>query len=118
MPQDCRSAHLTRFCAAEPTIATISSLVRTARMAQGIGHVLKRFQSLRVRIEEEVLRDGRFRSLCEDYGEAVEALKFWSRSPDARAEKRITEYSQLLIELEREILADLGQHPEELRRKP
>jgi len=85
-------------------------------MAQSVAHALNRFHSLRVRIEEAVLRDTRFRSLCEDYGEAVEALKFWSQSSDARAEKLIAEYKQLLVDLEREILSDLGHPPENSER--
>jgi hypothetical protein len=76
-------------------------------MSQNIAHVIDRFQSLRVQIEEAVLRDTRFRSLCEDYGVAVEALGFWSQSSDARAPKMIVEYQNLRAELEREILSDL-----------
>ena len=82
-------------------------------MPQGITHVVHRFGKLKIQIEEAILRDPRFRSLCEDYGEAVNALNFWLQSPDARAATMIIDYKQLLVELEREILAELQQRPEE-----
>jgi hypothetical protein len=84
---------------------------RAAGMSQKIAHAIGRFQSLRVQIEEAVLQDTRFRGLCEDYGVAVDALKFWSRSSDARAPKMVLEYQRLQAELEREILSDVQHRP-------
>lgn len=76
-------------------------------MARKISHAINKFRKLKVEIEEAVLRDARFRAICEDYGEAVDALDFWSQSTDERAAKRITEYRLLLLELEREIFVEL-----------
>jgi hypothetical protein len=60
-----------------------------------------------VEIQKAPLQDVRFRALCEDYGVAVEAFKFWSISADARAPTVIDEYRKLLAELEVEIFAEI-----------
>jgi|tagenome__1003787_1003787.scaffolds.fasta_scaffold15281203_1 hypothetical protein len=80
-------------------------------MSRKIAHVIGRFQRLRVQIEEAALQDTRFRSLCEDYAVAVEAVQFWSQSSDARAPQMILEFQRLQADLESEILSDLQHRP-------
>jgi len=74
-------------------------------MAHKINRILGRFVELKSEIQEAALRDARFRGLCEDYEAAAEALEFWTKSPDPRAPKMITEYRTLLSDLEAEIFA-------------
>ena len=64
---------------------------------------LRRFASRSVQIEQEILRNPEFRTLCEDYGDAVAALERWRRSTDSIALKRASEYDKLVQELEIEI---------------
>src|SRR5258708_7606753 len=77
------------------------------RMPHNLDHILGRFRELRAEIQKAALQDVRFRALCEDYGAAVEAFEFWSRSSDARAPKINDEYRRLLTELESEIFAEI-----------
>jgi hypothetical protein len=64
---------------------------------------LKRFASRSVQLEQEVLKNPDFRLLCEDYGDAAEALERWSHSTDAMSPQRVLEYRRLVEELEKEI---------------
>ena len=64
---------------------------------------LRRFASRSVQIEQEILRNPEFRTLCEDYGDAVAALERWRRSTDSISLKRASEYDKLVQELEIEI---------------
>jgi hypothetical protein len=48
-------------------------------------------------------RDGEFRSLCEDYGEALRALEHWKRF-GVPSDKRVEEYRELAKDLEDEVL--------------
>ncbi len=77
------------------------------RMPHMLDHILDRFRELRVEIEKAALQDDRFRTLCEDYGVAVEAFEFWSASAGARSPTMIEEYRRLLVELEAEIFAEI-----------
>jgi hypothetical protein len=72
-------------------------------MAHRITRILDRFAELKTEIQEAALRDARFRGLCEDYEAAAEALEFWTNSTDARRPKMISEYRELLGDLEAEI---------------
>ena len=76
-------------------------------MSHNLDHILRRFRGLRAEIQTAALQDARFRTLCEDYGIAVKAFEFWSRSADARATRMIDEYRRLLAELEAEIVVEL-----------
>ena len=73
------------------------------RMPGRLAAVLKRFASRGVQIQREILRDPEFRAVCEDYGDAVEALDRWSNSSDSAASTRKSEYFSLVQELELEI---------------
>ncbi|HET6520673.1 MAG TPA: hypothetical protein VFG47_12775 [Geminicoccaceae bacterium] len=73
------------------------------------GHVVQRFPDRSRDIAALALASEDFRALCDDYGEAVEALRRWQASPvDPDAPARIAEFGQLVAELEDEILAELG----------
>lgn len=65
------------------------------------------------------MADAGFSSICADYEEAAEALRYWQtlidkggRKPDTRV---IAEYQELIGELEAEILAWLDQALTNLR---
>lgn len=73
---------------------------------------LRRFASATVQLEQEILKHPDFRLLCEDYGDAVEALERWSHSTDAIAPQRVSEYRKLVEELEQEIRNHLDALPE------
>jgi len=64
-------------------------------------------------IKERMLHDSGFRSLCEDHGDALEALRRWQASDDPRRAERVEEVQTLLIELEREVVRELGPGPDE-----
>jgi len=65
--------------------------------------VIDRFKNHDSRIEREMLKNPEFRSLCEDYGDAVEAVRNWSRSRDPSAANKTVEYRGLVLALEQEI---------------
>ena len=67
----------------------------------------KRFASRAAELEREILQDPDFRSLCEDYGEAVAALERWSSSSHPSSPQRVSEYQNLVRELEEEIQSHL-----------
>ena len=72
-------------------------------MAGKLTAALKRFASRSLQVEQEALKNPDFRSLCEDYGETVDALDYWSRSDDPTSLSKVTEYHRLVVELEYEI---------------
>lgn len=71
-------------------------------------HVLERLAAHRRAIEARLAADPAFRSLCEDHGEALEALRHWEASAGRHRAARILEFRCLVAELEREIEAALG----------
>jgi hypothetical protein len=73
--------------------------------------ILARLQELRVQTELRMLRDPRFRALCDDYGAAVDALEHWKRSSRAEAVQRVSEYQTLIADLEKEIFREIGCAP-------
>ena len=73
------------------------------------GHVVQRFPEQWQDITALSRASEDFRALCDDYGEAVEALRRWqAATDDPNAPARIEEFAQLVAELEDEILAELG----------
>ena len=54
-------------------------------------------------IERAFRRSESFRSVCEDYRECVAVLERWKQRETAEAPLRRREYSELLVELGREI---------------
>ncbi len=67
-------------------------------------YVLNRLVDMRTQAERAYLRDAGFRGLCDDYGEAIEALERWKSLPIPDAAERATEYSDLVAGLEEEII--------------
>jgi len=67
-------------------------------MLESSRHILARLHELRTRAELRILRDPQFRSLCQDYGAAVEAFEHWSRSSAPEASQRIADYRALVLE--------------------
>jgi hypothetical protein len=51
--------------------------------------------------------DARFRTICGDYDEALRALRYW-QAAGASSNGRIEQYRELLDDLEREILNNIG----------
>ena len=76
-------------------------------MANPAYHVVRRFQHLVREIEAALLSNAHFRTLCEDYGEAVDALSHWERSTHPQKDERCAEYRKLLRDLEGEILLEI-----------
>lgn len=77
-------------------------------MAEKTRHVLDRLPEHRNALRGRMMVDPEFRSLCEDYGEAIEALRRWEVSSDRSRAARVAEYQRLVAELESEIRGELG----------
>jgi uncharacterized protein YPO0396 len=71
-------------------------------------HVLDQLPQHAAAMRERMIVDREFRSLCEDYGEALEALRGWEASDDRHRQERVEEFRSLLAELELEIARELG----------
>ncbi|MGZ9020617.1 MAG: hypothetical protein ACXW3S_11795, partial [Rhodoplanes sp.] len=65
-------------------------------MADKAHHVLDQLPEHRQPIRARMLSDPEFRSLCEDYGDAFEALRRWEGSADSHRTARIEEFRRLL----------------------
>ena len=52
--------------------------------------------------------DPEFLSLCEDYDDCVNALRYWARSEKPEADTRVKEYHTLIRELQEEIAQALA----------
>jgi hypothetical protein len=76
-------------------------------MPDSVAQMLDRLPDKWIPIEATILRDPRFLSLCEDHGEAVEALRRWAASPSLDGPERVVKCRQLVAELEQEILSEL-----------
>jgi uncharacterized protein YdcH (DUF465 family) len=76
-------------------------------MTEKTHHVLDRLPQHRIALLERMMVDPEFRSLCEDYGDALEALRRWETSDDPNRQARIEEFARLRLELESEILSEL-----------
>lgn len=77
-------------------------------MSENGRHVLDQLPQHAAAIRERMIVDREFRSLCEDYGDAFEALRRWEVSADCHRAARVEEFARLVAELESEILAELG----------
>lgn len=71
-------------------------------------HVLDQLPQHAAAMRERMIVDREFRSLCEDYGETIEALRRWEASDDRHRQERVEEFRTLLAELELEIARELG----------
>lgn len=62
-------------------------------------------------IRRRLAIDPRFRAICDDYLDAVQALQHWEASCEPQSAARQTEYRQLIDNLLLEIAAALGEPP-------
>jgi hypothetical protein len=70
-------------------------------------YILHKLAKMRDRANIAYVRDPRFRGLCNDYGEAIEALERWKFSFGPAAAQRASEYRELIAGLEDEILHEI-----------
>jgi hypothetical protein len=80
---------------------------RDSRVSGSASQVLERFPNHWQEITELLRTSDAFGSLCEDYADAVTALRAWEISAHPKAPVRVTEYRDLVAELEAEILGQL-----------
>jgi hypothetical protein len=78
---------------------------RTEVQVTRIVHVLSRFPRDELAIHRLYAHDGAFRAICDDYEEAVAALRHWEAADEAKAQ----DFRQLASEIEAEIAAFLDE---------
>lgn len=71
--------------------------------------VLERFPELTHKIKRLFKQDRTFQEQCEDYRRCCRALEYWCRSDTQSAPSRREDYTELLKELETEILQRLDE---------
>jgi len=69
----------------------------------GLFTILRRYPSLRNRLQRLYVSDQSFRILCDDFRLCAETLAYWQQSPLDRAQERCLEYMELQTSLEQEI---------------
>lgn len=72
-----------------------------------IADLLKRFPLGELAIRRRYAEDATFRTICEDYGEALRAFRYWQSSGTA-SDEQLDQYRQLLRDLEEEVLRYIG----------
>jgi len=77
-------------------------------MTEKTHHVLDQLPQHQPALRERMMVDREFRSLCEDYGDTLEALRRWEVSADRHQAARVEEFRNLLAELEQDILRELA----------
>lgn len=75
--------------------------------SSGPARVLERFPEKAVPIRELLLSSLDFRSICDDYAEALNTLAHFRARPDASVRPEVAEYEVLIEELEAELAAAL-----------
>jgi len=83
--------------------------MKVERFEDSINQVIKHFEGWECYIEIACQESGEFRSLCEDYAVCASSLENWQASDAAVAVQRQKEYTELLAELNQEILGWLDQ---------
>jgi hypothetical protein len=78
----------------------------------GVRSIVVRFPQREFDIRRRCTRDAHFRSICMDYEEATKALHYWQKVTQEgdrkkEADRNAEEYTNILGELEAEILAHL-----------
>ena len=69
--------------------------------------VMKRFPEHRDELRQMYRTSESFQVLCQNYQKCAEALEYWTKSEHIEASNRQREYSDLLKELELEIIQSL-----------
>lgn len=78
-------------------------------MSDGARYVVERFPDLANAVKQYSSDNRFFRGLCQDYGEAVEALRQCETVYSPAAFERAEACRALILDLEREILLELHQ---------
>ncbi|MDJ0912356.1 MAG: hypothetical protein QNI95_02245 [Desulfobacterales bacterium] len=73
----------------------------------GLFLILKRFPHRKEDLRQLYRSSESFKSICESYQKCSEALEYWAKSSLKESPGRQREYSELLNELELEILQSL-----------
>ena len=76
-------------------------------MSDKVRYVVERFPDLAHAIKQYSSDNRFFRGLCEDYGEAVEALRDCETSDDPEDSECAEACRALILDLEREVLLEL-----------
>jgi len=76
-------------------------------MSDRARYVVERFPDLADAVKQYSSDNRFFRGLCEDYGEAVEALRHSETSDNPNAPERADACRALIMDLEREVLLEL-----------
>jgi hypothetical protein len=74
-------------------------------------YLIDRLPQRELDIRRRFTRDASFRAICSDYEEAAKARDHWQQAVkrgDPTGERKVAEYTDLLIELEKEILSYLS----------
>lgn len=71
--------------------------------------IMKRFPDHKNALRQLYRTSKTFQGICHNYKKCAEALGYWSESKDPNAPDRVLEYSELLQELEREIIDSLNE---------
>ena len=75
----------------------------------GLPIVLAKFPEHQEKIKRLFKRNETFQTLCEDYRQCFEALKYWNLSDSEKAPARREEYKTLLRDLAEEILQNVNE---------
>jgi len=75
----------------------------------GLPIVLSKFPDHQATIKRLFKENVTFQTLCEDYRQCFEALKYWNRSASEEAPARREEYGGLLRDLAEEILQSVNE---------
>ena len=70
-----------------------------------LARVEERFPGKAALVRQRLLASAEFRSICEDYGAALDTLAYFRARPDADERPEIAEYEVLIGELEAELAA-------------
>ena len=73
-----------------------------------IPKIPEKFSRVRHIIEKQYKNDNAFRSIYKDYQTYLDALQFWEQSSSNDAAARRSEYTQLVGELEEELMQALN----------
>ena len=72
-----------------------------------VRHAMERFSEHAPMMRQLLSENEQFTDLCTEYGEAVEAIRYWSSSGDPNAHERVAEFQQVRDELEEELRTEL-----------
>jgi hypothetical protein len=87
-------------------------------MDSGMAHVMERFPEHATSIQARFHADQRFREVCGDYADTLQALQRWQASRGPHRAARIEEYRELARALEIEIVTALGLSPQDTKHGP